>query len=305
MSRGGGAGPAAGPGRIRFPGGGLWPWKDAKVWQEQFSAFFWGDFGAFLCGRFLGLPYVIARTMLWLMKNPVIRISIGVLIGIFILAGVNWLLRLALRDHETRYSGKSLEEWRQQLESHDVGASNLAYQTLNAEIIPRLVDQMDHDTNDSKIRLWLIDTLNGLPGARINFTDANSRRPEAAECLGIFGPPAKAAVPFLIQALKGSDSALSAPAIRSLGNIHSDPDAVIPLLIPYLTNKQVADEAATALGNYGSLARIAFPKIVPLLLKSKHRDVLVLRAEDRDLLAAARLALKKIDPEAAAKIGVK
>jgi hypothetical protein len=75
----------------------------------------------------------------------------------------------------------------------------------------------------------------------------------------------------------------------------------------YLTNNQVAGEAATALGNYGSLARIAFPKIVPLLKlwKSKDRNVLVLTAEDRDLLAAARQALKKIDPEAAAKIGVK
>lgn len=240
------------------------------------------------------------------MKIPVIRIAIGVLIGIFIFAGLVWLLRLALRDHETHYSGKSLEGWRRQLESHDVGASNLAYQTLNAEIIPRLTDQMFHDTNDSKMRLWLIATLNGLPGARINFTDANSRRPEAAQCLGIFGPPAKAAAPFLIQALKGRDSALLLPAIQSLGSIHSDPDAVIPLLIPYLTNREeeVAGAAATALGNYGSLARVAFPKIVPLL-EFKDRKVLVLRAEDRDLLAAARHALKKIDPEAAAKIGVK
>jgi HEAT repeat protein len=227
-------------------------------------------------------------------KKRIVRISIGVLIGMFVLAGVIWLLSLTLGDHETLYAGKSPYGWMQQLDSHDVGASNQAYEALNAQVIPRLVDQMFHDTNDSKLRLSLIEALNSIPGVQINFTESGGRRSLAANYLGSFGPPAKAAVPFLIRALKGSDVGLHEPAIKALGQIHSDPGVVIPLLIPYLTNDNLNDEAASALGNYGSLAKEAFPEIVPLL-----------NAKDRDARAAARVALKKIDPEAAAKAGVK
>jgi len=228
------------------------------------------------------------------MKKRIIRIFIGVLVGLFILVGVIWLLSLTLGDRETLYAGKSVDGWKQQLESRDVGASNRAYEVLNTQIIPRLVNQMFHDTNDSKLRLSLIETLNGLPGVHIDFATAEPRRAGAAGYLGSIGPPAKTAVPSLIQALKGPDAGLHEPAIAALGKIHSDPDVVIPLLIPYLAKDDVNDEAATALGNYGSLAREAFPKIVPLL-----------HAKDKDARSAARIALKKIDPEAAAKAGVK
>jgi hypothetical protein len=228
------------------------------------------------------------------MKKRIIRISLGVLSGLLVLAGVIWLLSLTLGDHAKPYAGKPLGGWVQQLDSGDVGASNQAYAALNARIIPRLVDQMFHDTNDSKLRLSLIETLNSIPGVQINFTESAGRRSLAAHYLGSFGPPAKAAVPFLIRALKGPDVPLHEPAIKALGQIHSDPGVVIPLLIPLLTDDNLNDEAASALGNYGSLAKEAFPKIVPLL-----------KAKDRDARAAARDALKKIDPEAAAKAGAK
>jgi hypothetical protein len=45
---------------------------------------------------------------------------------------------------------------------------------------------------------------------------------------------------------------------------------------------------------FGSLAREAFPKILPLL-----------KTKDDDDRTAARIALKKIDPAAAAQAGVK
>jgi HEAT repeat protein len=230
------------------------------------------------------------------MKKRIIRISIGVLVGMFIVVAGVWLLSRTLGNHDTLYAyeGKSLNGWTQQLESHDAGASNQAYETLNRQIIPQLVDKMFHDTNDSTVRVSLIETLNGLPGVQINYAKAEARRSWAAGYLGRIGPPAKAVVPSLIQALKGSDAVLYEPAIRALGKIHSDPGVVIPLLIPYLTNDDLNDEAATALGNYGSLAKEAFPKILPLL-----------HARDNDARAAARVALKQIDPEAAAKAGVK
>ncbi|MGO8926583.1 MAG: HEAT repeat domain-containing protein [Limisphaerales bacterium] len=223
------------------------------------------------------------------------RIAFGVLIGVLILTGVIWLLSKALGNfHETLYAGQSLSYWQQQLDSRDAGASNKAYAIVNAQVVPQLIDTMFHDTNDSKIRLGAIGVLNGLPGIQINYIEAVGRRSRAAGGLGELGPAAKGAVPSLIQAVKGSDVGLHEAAIRALGSIRSDPDVVIPLLIPYLTNDDLNDEAAFALGNYGRLAKVAVPKIIPLL-----------NAKDNEARAAARVALKKIDPEAAVKAGVK
>ena len=101
------------------------------------------------------------------------------------------------------------------------------------------------------------------------------------------GPAAKSAVPALVQALKGKDTIVRGAAISALGKIHSDPEFVIPLLIGYLDDEGLNDEAALALANYGSLAKVAVPKIIPLL-----------HAPDKDAQAAAAEALKKIDPEA-------
>jgi HEAT repeat protein len=137
------------------------------------------------------------------------------------------------------------------------------------------------------VRLALIQALNGLPGVQINFIQAASRRIEAACRIGELGPAAKAAVPELAQALKGQDSVLHGATIQALGKIHSDPDVIIPLLIGYLANDDLNDEAALALANYGGLAKAAVPRIIPLL-----------HARDKDTQRAAVEALNRIDPEA-------
>jgi HEAT repeat protein len=227
-------------------------------------------------------------------KKRLLRVAAGVLIGVLILTGAIWLLSKTLGNiHKTLYAGRDWRYWQEQLNSRDAGASNTAYAVVNDQIVPQLIDAMFHDTNDSEIRMRAIGVLNGIPGIQIAYIDALGRRCGAADGLGQLGPAAKAAVPSLIQALKGTDGVHEA-AIRALGNIHSSPEVVIPLLIPYLTNDGLNDKAAIALGKYGSLAKEAFPKIVPLL-----------KARDKDDRYAALVALKQIDPEAAAKVIVK
>lgn len=125
---------------------------------------------------------------------------------------------------------------------------------------------------------------------QIYFTQAGGRRAAATQMVGAFGPAAKAAVPALADALKGHDQLVKGPAIQALGDIHSDPQVVVPLLIGYLDDEELNDEAARALANYGSLAQAAVPKIIPLL-----------HASDKSARAAAEFALKKIDPDAYAK----
>ncbi len=256
------------------------------------------------------------------MKNPAVRLAVGVLIGFLLLAGTIWLLSQSLGYREPLYAGHDIDYWQQQLDGPDAGASNQAYATVNNQIIPEIFDVMLHDTSDSGVKLATIAVLNGIPGIRVNFNPADGRRAKATVALGELGPAAKAAVPGLIKALNGNDAAIRGPAIEALGNVHGDPDVivpilldvlkgqdstlrapavealgrihskpdvVIPILIPLLTNEDLNVAAATALGNFGNLARAAIPKIIPLLYQDKESHM------------AAVAALQKIDPAAAAK----
>ena len=223
------------------------------------------------------------------MKNyfvKVLRILAGVVVGIVIFVAGTWVLSKALANNQPRrFHGRTLGYWSAQVFAADVTASNQANAILNREIIPRLTDQMLHDTNDSKVLLTVISALEYAPWINyIDYANASSRRRAAAGDLGAFGPAAKASIPALMQAIQSSDSSVQEAAITSLGRIHSEPEVVIPFLIKYLSDDDLDDEAATALGDYGRLARPAVPKIIPLL-----------HADDDDAQAAAHDALLKID----------
>ena len=228
------------------------------------------------------------------MKNRLIRLSTGVAIGLVVLAGLTWLLSKALSAHESLYAGKPIRYWLEQIKNHDPGTSNQACAAVNAQVVPQLIETMFHDTNDSRLRLSAIEILRGLPGVEIAFAEAEARRGFDASRLGQLGPAAKAAVPALIQAVKGNDPAIRVPAVLALGQIHSDPDVVIPLLIGLLDDDRLNGKAAMALGDFGSLAKAAIPKLVPML-----------KVPDKEDRHAAGVALKKIDPVTAAQAGVR
>jgi HEAT repeat protein len=187
-----------------------------------------------------------------------------------------------------------VEYWRERLNSTDATASNQANTLLNTEIIPRLTNTLLHDTNDSRLRLALVERLNSLPGMAIYSTTADGRRVGAAAELGDLGSAAKATGPALLEVLNGHDEAVRGAAAVALGKIHYQPERVVPLLIALLDNPDLNDEAADALGEYGPLAKAAVPKLIPML-----------KAPDKDARHAATVALKKIDSAAAAEAGVK
>lgn len=232
--------------------------------------------------------------LLFKKAERILRLFLAVGVGLGVIAGGIWILSKTLGDRETRYQGKPLYYWVTQSSSADTAASNQANVVLINDIIPQLTEAMFHDTNDSRLRSALVEKLNGLPGINIYFTPASSRRGEAAMAFGDFGPAARPAIPALLQALKSNDAAVHGAAILALGKIHAQPDVIIPLFVGYLDNNDLNDEAAQALGNFGSLASSAVPKLVTLL-----------KVPDKDLHHAVVEALKKIDPEAAAKAGVK
>lgn len=150
----------------------------------------------------------------------------------------------------------------------------------------------------------------------------------AALCLGTIGPAASVAVPMLIPWLEEEDVALrysaanalggigratpeAAPALLkhlndtnefvrdsvklALGKLHVGPEIVVPILIQELqTGRRLSRSKIRALGAYGVEAKQAVPVLLELY-----------RSTFADLELDIANAIKAIDPEAAAKAGVK
>jgi hypothetical protein len=155
------------------------------------------------------------------------RILVASAIGLVVVAVGIWILAWGLDEGTPRYQGRPLSYWVQQAKSPDTAASRQAQVVLNASIIPQLTDTMFHDTNDSRLRLALIEQMNTLPGVNIRYATAYDRRGAAARQLGEAGPFAKAAIPDLIRVINGEDPAPRSRAALALGQINGEPDAII------------------------------------------------------------------------------
>jgi len=117
-----------------------------------------------------------------------------------------------------------------------------------------------------------------------------------AEALGWIGPAASGAIPDLVSATTNSNYTLRWVAIEALGHIRAEPALVVPVLTKSLldSNFRVRLRAVNSLAEFGSEAKPA----VPVLTQS---------LEDPNPIMSTDVsnALKKIDPDAAAKAGVK
>lgn len=120
----------------------------------------------------------------------------------------------------------------------------------------------------------------------------------ATDCLGNIGPDAKAAVPFLLPYLNSTNRMIAWDATVNMGRIHMEPALVVPVLVSNLTATNISmryhGTTIIALGKFGEHAKPAIPSIVAFL-----------NDENEDNRSAATNALRLIDPEAAAKAGVK
>jgi len=227
----------------------------------------------------------------------ILRLVIGVVLGSGVLVGGIWLLIHSLGNDETLYRGKPIAYWAEQSTNQNPALNNQAMLMLNGVVIPYLTNQMFSDTNDSRIRMALIDQLNGLPRIHITFVPQEGRRVQAINDLSSIGPKAKAAAPALFQTLERKDEVLCGSAAAALVRIQAEPDQAIPLLIGCLVDRQGRGrpDVVEALGEFGPKATAAVPVLVKLLADRSSKDI----------MAAVPTALKNIDPDAAAKAGVK
>jgi len=126
-------------------------------------------------------------------------------------------------------------------------------------------------------------------------------RYNAGYALGTLAPAgrsATAAIPVLLDTLKDRDATVRAAAATALGQIHAEPEVVVPALIQLLhdPNLFVRARAAEAVGGFGVTGQAATAALIEL---RSAKD------SGSDVLQAANKALRAIDPEAAARAGVK
>jgi HEAT repeat protein len=103
-------------------------------------------------------------------------------------------------------------------------------------------------------------------------------------------------IPILLGLLNDTNNEVRFCAIISLGKIHKQPDKCVPSLMKILTDGHDSNRVhiPSALRKFGSDARLAVPALIEAL-------------DDSNPLTRQQVAwfLKEIDPDAAAKAGVK
>jgi HEAT repeat protein len=140
--------------------------------------------------------------------------------------------------------GKAAREEKKEL----VEAAVTALGKIGPDAVPALIDALKGKAPDPAKGK---DKKKVMPAASEG--DDTLRRRKAAEALGAIGPPAKAAVPTLIDALK--DTAVRTEAARALGNIGPDAKAALTPLNDLLGDKKNRDR------DFQMVAREAIRKI--------------------------------------------
>jgi HEAT repeat protein len=140
-------------------------------------------------------------------------------------------------------------------------------------------------------------------------------RAGAAYALSGFGTNSAVAIPRLLELAQDSggvtqswmDLAARDLSAIALGKTGAEPERVVPALIAALDDPVmwIRANAARDLGNFGTNASSAVPALLGLYREDKDRGPRTIRSNEPDTIRIVGAALKQIDPEAAAKAGIK
>lgn len=125
----------------------------------------------------------------------------------------------------------------------------------------------------------------------------------AAGALGHIGSDAKAAIPFVKEKLKDKDPYVRVGAADIIGKLGGNPDEFVPTLIGTLPEVEwdYLNYALEVLVRYKNNAKPAVPVLLDILNKTPNSTNTTNTIVRSEVLSA----LREIDPEAAAKVGVK
>jgi HEAT repeat protein len=243
---------------------------------------------------------------------------------------------------EPVFEGKPLSEWLLQLKDSNSDVERIkaaeAVRHIGTNAIPTLLQMLREEESpfETKYLAWhrgwynpFVIHLKGLGGPADIFerAEAGFRElgPSAAAAvpelsrmldrepsldgtsyvpsiLGNIGPGAKAAVPALLRAALSTNTLEHFYELDALGQIHADPDSVVPVLIGIISNApKDRIYAVRALGQFRGEAKSAVPALVALL-----NDPNLQGNSSRKGLITDRFrvesALQKIDPETYARV---
>jgi hypothetical protein len=137
----------------------------------------------------------------------------------------------------------------------------------------------------------------GIPSLLAALTNQNDYiRHSAASGLGWECSNFEAVVPALIASLQDKNRLVQIAAIQSLGQLHAEPELAVPALMNAFTNHDMLLRSSVliSLGQFEAGAMDSVPMVMTALNDS-----------DQTVRTSAVFALKKIDPEAAKKAGIK
>jgi hypothetical protein len=256
------------------------------------------------------------------------RILIAALL-LIILSGFGWWL---LRPREPYYKGQPLSRWLGAYNPEvtaDLSGTDEAVRHIGTNAFPTLLRMLRASDSPLKARLihlndrqnWVdvqiisaedknfegaaafrmlgADARNAVPGLIKIYEDkvSDASKCATAYALGGIGPAAQEAIPALLQGLKANSDDVRLMSISSLGEIHSKPESVVPELTKILHDQGTRRgrlDAAYVLGEFGTNARPAIPELIEML-----------KDQNKHIRELATNVMRKIDPEAAAKAGVK
>ncbi len=120
------------------------------------------------------------------------------------------------------------------------------------------------------------------------------------------GPAAKPAIPSLLREVQSSNAIVRGNALYALGCIRAEPKLVVPELAKALNDPDpyCRRHAAQALKAYGPEAKSAVPALVEAVGKPPAGQE-ASEVDPNDSVVAAQEALRQIDPEVAAKAGIR
>jgi len=134
---------------------------------------------------------------------------------------------------------------------------------------------------------------------RLRDTSDESKWIRAARLVADLGTNAEPAIPLLLSVLSSTNRiAAREQALYALGRIHSRPDLCIPAMMALLDSPEgnIRYRTLMVLTTFGAEAKQAFPAILRSIGSASHWPWVQLEATN---------TLRAIDPEAAAKIGIK
>jgi len=270
------------------------------------------------------------------------RVQIALAVVLVMLAGViAWqVLRKPEPQREPVYHGKGLRAWlNEYLTTGDSLRAEAAVRQIGANAIPTLLDMLrtkDSPSMNNRIDLWE-QSIVGVPylphwlrypawyknraqwqhaeaagGFLILGADGQQAVPEligiyeqniplraegaASQALAYIGPAARTAIPSFSRAATNAAQPVRWSALSALAKFQTETQQVVPILTASLSDpdRNIRALAARSLAGFGTNAQQASLTLVRLLSDPS-----------QPVRATATDALRAIDPEAAAKAGVK